>query len=152
MHDRPETPRDPGSDPASGPPPSPSLAELALDAHRKRVEEAAREQAAADRARRAQAVARQRSPEDLGLERCPDCGWWRDPVPELAWTSASAFRAWQRSARAPCMCTTQRCLQCHEPIHLDRPTPAYYSPERKQIVRSGGFPMAMLHGKRCRAR
>jgi hypothetical protein len=91
------------------------------------------------------------SPQSLGLEQCPGCGWWRTPLPETARRSADAFRTWMTLARARCMCTTDRCRRCHEPMSVRVPTPVYYSEERSGLVRSGGIALGMAHGARCRA-
>jgi hypothetical protein len=126
------------------------LAELALAAHE--IEsEAGRLRLDAEReAAQANRRARERDPVELGLEECPDCGWWRDPVPEPALRSHATFQAWLRSSKVRCLCTTDRCFDCGEPMFPDRPAPTYYSPERRGLVRSGGFPAAMRHRFYCR--
>ncbi len=129
-------------------PPFSTLTELA---------EAAFEAEREDDRREREALARELSrpgpgADELGLERCPDCGWWRDPVPEPSRRSVEAFRHWQRRAQAHCMCTSLRCLRCGETLHPDRPAPRYFSPERRAIIHSGGFAGSLAHAQRCTGR
>jgi hypothetical protein len=126
-----------------------NLRDRALAAHREEAREHRRAREERERERAVEAAARRRPPESLGLEECPDCGWWRDPVPETARTSPPAFRTYLAMARARCMCTTSRCFQCHEPVLEDRPVPSYYSPASETIRWAGGFVVAMAHRARC---
>lgn len=124
------------------------LAELSLAAHH----EEAREWDASLRVDEAQLEARGKAPRELGLEECPDCGWWRDPIPGSARSTLEAFRTYLRVARARCLCTASRCFWCHEPLNPDVPTPEYYDPARRGIVHSGGLTGGLSHATRCEAR
>lgn len=131
--------------------PDSTLAGLAFQAHDARERERTAEREFARRKSESVRLASQRSPEDLGLELCSDCGWYRDPVPDAARESVSAFRDYLAATRARCMCTTDRCGRCDEPWS-DVPTPWYYCTERRHLVRSGSFAVSMGHRARCRAR
>jgi len=125
------------------------LETLALAAHRQKAEERLQARLAEDRRLEAELAARRKSPEKLGLEECSECGWWRSPLPDTARTSVGAFRTYLEMSRARCMCTTDRCLRCGEPMSSEVPTPSYYSTSRQVIVRSAGFVMGMAHAARC---
>lgn len=132
--------------------PTPDLARLTLDAHHATVREQQAESEASRRALRAQLDALRTPPEKLGLEECPECGWWRDPVPDDARRSIDAFRTYLATARARCLCTTDRCSRCDELYLPDCPTPLYYSRTEERILRSGSFVVGIAHGARCRGR
>lgn len=123
--------------------------ELTEAAHRSRTRE--REAGAArERLRReVEREARRRDPESLGLEACPTCGTWRDPVPREARKSVDAFRTYLAMAQARCQCTSDRCDRCHRPFHPQIPAPSYYDSVRRQIVRSGGLALALGHAGSC---
>lgn len=127
------------------------LESMVRRAHQTRVEDELRARAEASDERERMIAARRRSPIQLGLEECTECGWWRSPIPETALRSTDAFRTWQKMASARCMCTADRCVRCNEPMSLRVPTPFYYSDETGGIVRSGGMVLGMEHSSRCRA-
>jgi hypothetical protein len=130
--------------------PGPSLEEWSRTAHwtEARLRQEARD--AEDDARIRSFEAGKSAPQDLGLEPCPHCGWWRDPVPQPALTSEEAFRTYLAMARARCMCTTARCHRCHEPLLADRPVPWYFAPAWGRLQWSGGWVAGLAHEVRCR--
>lgn len=105
-----------------------------------------------ERARRASELeARRRSPGELGLVQCPDCGWWREALPDEALLSPQALRNWLARARAFCMCTASRCGQCGERMLDHCPTPRYFSESRGVIVNCSGLTTGLAHAQRCSA-
>lgn len=120
-----------------------------MAAHQEEAQERRKARQEQERRVALEAASRRRAPEALGLEQCPDCGWWRDPVPVATLATPSAFRSYLAMARARCMCTTRRCFRCNGPILEDRPVPSYYSPVSETILWSGGFAVAMSHEARC---
>jgi hypothetical protein len=128
------------------------VAELSLAAHHEEAREREAEREADRREQEARLEARRNDPRELGLEECPECGWWRDPIPDIAWRSVEAFRTYLRMAKVRCLCTSHRCSGCHELMHPEFPTPVYYDPARRRLVRSGGFAAGMSHFSRCEVR
>ncbi len=148
------TPRRGDGSPGAAPPgprhePHGTLADWSAAAHRVEAVRRREARAAAAAGRNRVDEAGRILPEDLGLERCPECHWWRDPVPAAAFAGVEAFRTYRTLARARCMCTTERCDRCGEPLLPDRPVPRYYAPERQQLHDSGGWWVAMAHEIRC---
>lgn len=126
-----------------------SLADLGLAGHRHRLALEAEARERAQQEARAQVPAPV-PPGELGLECCPECGLWRDPIPETARESPAAFATYQQMARARCSCTSDRCPRCGEVPDPRVPIPRWYDPQRGAIVAGGGFMRAWAHATRCR--
>lgn len=138
----------PGAPGEGGAPASGSLASHGFDAHRHRL---ALHRQAMDRLleEAAARVPPPVRPEELGLELCPECGLWRDPIPETALESPAAFATYQEMARARCLCTSNRCSRCGEVPQPGPPIPRWYDPEPGRIVSGGGVMRGWGHAMRC---
>ena len=132
------------------PSPRPILVQqtLAAQRHQRAEQEQSRIRAAEQARARAGTPA---SPQALGLECCPDCGFWRDPIPPVAQSSAAAFAGYLETARARCLCTSVRCSLCGETA-LPVPAPTRYDPEEGAIVRVGSWFAGWAHSTGCAGR
>lgn len=125
-----------------------SLSQPTLRTYEAKIREYERAQAAKARREAEERASPERSPEAMGLEKCTECGWWRDPIPASALESVKAFEGYLSAAKARCRCTASRCPHCLEPF-LDRvPTPRYYSEERRTIIHCSGLTTGFAHRAR----
>lgn len=104
-----------------------------------------------ERERERRRARRRRTPRELGLVKCPHCGWHRDPVPEAA-STPEAFLEASREFRAHCLCTAPLCPTCGEPYRTDVPYPRYYDPGAGRIRHVSALVLGARHSRICGSR